>query len=188
MDIFLKKHVSLSKNELLAFGFLKDILLIIFASLFLALFSKISIPLFFTPVPIALHNSISIGYGYFLKSKRAFLAVFLFIILGATGLPFFANGNFGMHHLFSTNCGYIFGYSIAAYIIGNIFEKKEKLTTKFIALNVLFGHLIVLFLGWAWFSTYVGMKTAFILGVAPFIAGDIFKSVLLTKLIKYFAE
>jgi len=183
-----KNFESLSELKKVAFySFAKDILLIVFGVLFLGLFAKVAIPLFFTPVPIILQNSISITYGYFLKSKRAFFSIFLFIILGAVGLPFYSNGAFGLHHLFYTNGGYIIGYSIAAFIVGKIFEKnRDKLSTKFIALNILFGHLIVLFVGWSWFSTIAGMKTAFLLGVLPFIAGDVFKSIVITKFIKYF--
>ncbi len=160
--------------------FVKDFILIIFSALFLGLFSKIYIPLFFTPVPIVLQNSIAVTFGYFLKSKKTGFSILLFIVLGTIGLPFFSGGNFGLAHLMSTNGGYILGYCIAGYIVGKIFEKS----TKNISFTILLGHLIILFCGFVWFSFFVGITKAFILGVLPFIVGDIFKTIVITKLIK----
>ncbi|MFA6119420.1 MAG: biotin transporter BioY [Parachlamydiales bacterium] len=169
------------KNYTLA----KNICLIIFGAIFLGIFSKIYIPLFFTPVPIGLQNSIAVSYGFFYKSKKAALSIFLFVFLGCMGLPFFSHGSYGLLHLLSSTGGYIIGYIIAAFFVGRIFEKIKIFSLKNISLTILFGHLIVLVMGWLWFSTIVGMKTAFVLGVLPFIAGDVFKSIVITKLIKY---
>jgi len=160
--------------------FVKNFVLIIFGALFLGLFSKIYIPLFFTPIPIVLQNSIAITYGYFFKSKKAFFSILLFILLGVLGFPFFSRGAFGLMHLLSTNGGYILGYCFSGYIVGKIFEKS----TKNISLTILFGHIIILFCGFVWLSFFIGATKAFILGVLPFIAGDLFKTIVITKLIK----
>ncbi|HEU65011.1 MAG TPA: hypothetical protein ENH96_06480 [Chlamydiae bacterium] len=69
---------------------IKDICQVLFGAFFLAMFAKIYIPLFFTPVPIILQNSIAISYGFFLGSKKGSFATLLFLFLGAMGLPFFA--------------------------------------------------------------------------------------------------
>jgi len=177
---------SLAINQDIKIPFIKDITLVIFLGLFLGLFSKIYIPLFFTPVPIVLQNSIAIVYGYIFKSKKAFLSVLLFILLGGLGLPFFSKGC-GFAYLISTNAGYIFGYLIAAFIVGKIIEKNDfyrNFSLKNIFFIILLGHLTVLFCGWLWFSTFIGIKKAFMLGVLPFIAGDIFKTLAIVKLIK----
>lgn len=171
-------NFSISKK--VEIGFVKDFLLIIFGALFLGLFSNIYIPLFFTPIPIVLQNSIAISFGYFFKSKNAFFSIILFILLGIVGLPFFSGGAFGLSALLSVKGGYIIGYSIAGYTVGKIFEK----TSKNIALTILLGHLIVLFCGFIGFSFFVGMSKAFILGVLPFLVGDIFKTIVISKLIK----
>lgn len=162
----------------------KDILLVIFASLFLALFAKVYIPLFFTPVPLILQNSLAISYGFFLKGKKGSIAVLLFITLGAIGLPFFSGGHFGLSWLASSTGGYILGYFFASFVVGKLFE-KQKYSTKNAALIILFGHMIVLFSGWTLFSYFVGMKTAFLLGVLPFIATDVLKTIAITKLIQF---
>lgn len=159
----------------------KDFVLIVFSAVFLGLFSNIYIPLFFTPVPLILQNSIAITYGYFLKSKKAYFSIILFILLGAAGLPFFSYGFCGISILLGVRGGYIFGYAIAGYIVGKLFEKYGE---KNISLNILIGHLIVLFCGFIWFSFFVGISKAFFLGVLPFIGGDILKTIIITKFIK----
>lgn len=171
-------NYSLTKK--MEFSLIKDLVSVIFCALFLGLFSNVYIPLFFTPVPIVVQNSIAIAYGYFFKSKKAYFSVILFIILGALGLPFFAKGSFGISVLSGCSGGYIFGYAIAAYIVGRIFEKSAKN----ISLTILLGHLIVLFCGFVWLSFFVGMAKAFLLGVLPFIGGDVFKTIVIAKLIK----
>lgn len=173
-------NISIAKK--LEFDLIKDVLLVIFGALFLGLFSKVYIPLFFTPIPLILQNSIAISYGYFFKSKKACFSILLFILLGALGLPFFSNGAFGIETLISVKGGYIFGYAIAGFLVGKIFEKSQKN----IALTILFGHMVVLLCGCIGFSFFVGFTKAFLLGVLPFIAGDIFKSIVISKLIKAF--
>lgn len=163
---------------------IKDIVEVLFASLFLGLFAKIYIPLFFTPVPIILQNSIAISYGYFLGAKKGAAAVILFILFGLIGLPFFSGGNYSLSYLMQTNGGYILSYAIASFFVGKIFQKNRPTSQKDIAITILFGHLLVLFGGSLWLSAFVGFKKAFLLGVLPFIAVDIFKSIVITKLIK----
>lgn len=176
---------SISKiKEKKDFSSLKDICLILSLGLFLGLFAKVFIFLYFTPVPIGLQNSISIAYGCFLKSKKAFFSVLAFIVFGALGLPFFSNGAHGIFHLLTTNGGYIIGYSIAAFFVGKTLETFKSLPLKKIAFIIFVGHLLVLFSGMCWFSSFVGLKKAFLIGVLPFIPGDIFKTIVITKLIK----
>ncbi|NGX33783.1 MAG: Biotin transporter BioY2 [Candidatus Anoxychlamydiales bacterium] len=163
---------------------LKDICQILLGTFFLAMFAKIYIPLFFTPVPIILQNSIAISYGFFLGPKKSVFSVLLFIFLGIIGLPFFSNGNFGIDFILNTNGGYILSYFIASFVVGEIFQKNSDLTQRKIGLTILLGHLIVLFGGSIWFSYFVGLKKALLLGVVPFIAIDILKSIVITKAIQ----
>ncbi len=164
---------------------LKDVIQVLFATFFLAMFSKIYIPLFFTPVPMILQNSIAISYGYFLGPKKGAISVILFVFLGIIGLPFFAQGSFGIQTILGTTGGYILSYIVSSYVVGKIFQRDQDLSQRKIALTILLGHLIVLFGGALWLSYYVGLKKAFLLGVAPFIATDILKAIIISKLIQF---
>jgi len=163
----------------------KDVCLVILSAFFLGMFAKIYIPLFFTPVPLILQNSLAITYGSFLGSKKGSISVLLFVLLGIFGLPFFSNGDFGMQTILSVRGGYILSYALACYVVGKILEKKQDSSEKFTGFAILFGHLIVLFGGFLWFSFFVGLKKAFLLGIVPFIATDVLKSIVITKLITF---
>ncbi|OGN59497.1 MAG: hypothetical protein A3F40_02510 [Chlamydiae bacterium RIFCSPHIGHO2_12_FULL_27_8] len=158
-----------------------DFLLVPFALIFLISFAKIQIPLFFTPIPLTLQNSIAVFYGLYFKSKKASIILFLFLLLGAFNMPVFAYGNSGINYLCSISGGYLFGYLISAYLIGKFSELK---IIKNHSLLMLLGHFIILFTGFLYFSTFVGLKKGFLLGFLPFIFGDIIKTIIISKIYK----
>src|SRR6266571_1514568 len=71
---------------------LKDGLLVIGFSLFLALCAQLSFHLSFTPVPITLQTLGVLLTGAALGSRRAGLAMLSYLAEGALGLPVFAGG------------------------------------------------------------------------------------------------
>lgn len=163
----------------------KDVCLTLLAAFIIGMFAKIKISLFFTPVPIILQNSIAISYGSFLGAKKGSISVLIFVLLGIFGLPFFSDGAFGMQTILSVRGGYILSYVLAAFIVGKILQKNQNASEKLTGFTILLGHVIVLFGGFLWFSYFVGPKNAFLLGVVPFIATDILKSIVITKLITF---
>ncbi len=166
------------------FSIVKDIAEVIAGSIVLGFFAKIMIPLFFTPVPLVLQNSLAISYALFFKKQKAAASVLLFIFLGAIGFPFFSNGNYGFSYLASTTGGYIFGYFFACYIAKALFDRLKNKTTKNISYVVLLAHLIVLITGSLWFSIFVGINKAILLGLLPFIPLDIIKTIAIAKVYK----
>lgn len=158
----------------------KNITLVIASALILGMFAKIYIPLFFTPVPLILQNSIAICYGTFFKPKIAATGVLLFIFLGMIGLPFFSNGNFGINYFLGATGGYILAYFISACVIAKL-KEQNRLGIFNIAL---IGHMIILAIGSLWLAMFVGFYKAILLGFLPFIATDILKSVFIAKFYK----
>jgi biotin transport system substrate-specific component len=172
--------MELTLSKKINFTLLKDITLVLSLTIFLSLFAKVYIPLYFTPVPLFLQNSIALSYVFFFKKKIAFSSVLLFIFLGFAGFPVFNNGNFGVNYLFSYTGGYIFAYFISSFII----SKLQKLNKFNMFSLVVLAHLIVLTIGSLWLSYFLGIKKAFLLGFLPFIATDFLKSIFLTKIYK----
>ncbi|NGX56326.1 MAG: Biotin transporter BioY2 [Candidatus Anoxychlamydiales bacterium] len=165
------------KND---FTILKDILLTITLSILLGLFAKVYIPLFFTPIPLVLQNSIALSYVFFFKPRVALGSLLLFVFLGTIGLPFFSNGNHGLNYLLSTNGGYILAYFISSVFVLKL-KELNKLSTFSLAI---IAHIMVLAIGSFWLSRFLGISKAFVLGFLPFIATDIIKSVFIAKLQK----
>ncbi len=129
------------------------------------------------------------AFGVFLVAalfgaKKGTLAVLIYILLGAVGLPVFAGGRGGLGTIMGESGGYIMAFLPAVYLCGRIYEnnpenKKKQLLGMALGLGIcyVFGTL------WA-YTIYLGGGGAFTLGIAlgkfvlPFIIPDMAKIVL----------
>src|SRR3989338_1336836 len=112
----------------------------VFAALFAALTGAVAwfkIPLPFTPVPITLQTLMVLLSGAMLGPYYGALAMILYILVGALGLPVFAGGGSGIGALLGPSGGYLFSYFIAAFVVGKMLEKKNlTLFTKYFSFVV----------------------------------------------------
>lgn len=171
-----------------AHSWIKDVLIVVLSSFLIALCANVAIPLPFTPVPIAVQGSLILFLAAFLGSQRAVAAVALFLFQGLIGLPVFAHGASGLFILLGPTGGYLMGYLFAAFVTGWIAERLREKTplSLFVAMGA--GNLIIFLVGAVWLSQFVGLKSALILGVAPFIAGDLLKLFVSSRLLKRYAS
>ena len=79
--------------------------------------------------------------GIILGSKRGFIAQGLYVILGAIGMPIFANFTGGLQILLGPTGGFILSFPIMTYIIGYICERKNSKSYYF--LKGLFVYLSI---------------------------------------------
>lgn len=68
------------------------------------------------PVPITLQVLLIAFVGLFLGPRTAVLAVILYLLAGAVGLPIFAGGKAGLGVLFGPSGGYLVGFLFLAFI------------------------------------------------------------------------
>ncbi|HEX8633562.1 MAG TPA: biotin transporter BioY [Pyrinomonadaceae bacterium] len=154
----------------------KSITLVVAFSLFIALSAQVVVPLPFTPVPITLQTFAVLLTGALLGSRLGAAALLLYLVEGASGLPFFRGGNGGALYLaFSPTAGYLLAYPVAAFVTGWLAERgwDRKFLTAAAAIGI--GSIIVLFGGWLGLLRFYAAGQAFALGVAPFVVGDIVK-------------
>jgi biotin transport system substrate-specific component len=184
MTISSLKISKFAKSKTLSF--LPDALIVIGSSILIGLFAHISIPLPFTPVPISMQPHVVLLLAALLGSKRGALATIAFVAQGAIGMPVFAGGKAGILALVGPTGGYILGYIAAAYIVGYLVEnlKGKKISSVFFSMAT--GNFVIYLFGMAWLSTFVGVNKAFVLGVLPFLLGDLFKLVIAAKAFKTF--
>ncbi len=169
-----------SEREL---SWLESLLLIGLGSLLMSLVAPLSIHLPFTPVPIALAPHIALALGALLGSKRGALAVMGYLLQGLFGLPVFALTS-GVAILLGPSGGYLLGYVAGAYLTGYLLERKKEKTEYALFSAFAFGNLAIYFFGVCHLTLYTGFKMAILLGICPFIFGDILKILLLTKGLK----
>lgn len=78
------------------------------------------------PVPITLQTLGVLLTGAVLGARRGFLAVMLYLVAGAAGLPVFANGSSGLGVFSGPTVGYLLGFPLAAALCGFIVERLPR--------------------------------------------------------------
>jgi biotin transporter BioY len=156
----------------------RSVSLVVAFSLLTALAAQIVIPI--GPVPITGQTFAVLLTGALLGSRLGAMAMIVYLIEGASGLPFFHSGLSGLGHLFGQTGGYLVAFPAAAFITGAFAENgwDKRFWTAAVAMAV--GSVVILLAGMAWFAvlTQSSLVVAFKLSVAPYIIGDIIKILL----------
>ena len=159
-------------------GVFRDTLLVVGASLATALAAQIAVPLPWSPVPLTGQTFAVLLSGAVLGARRAFLAQLLYLAEGALGMPVFAAGAAGMARLIGPTGGYLMAFPLAAALTGGLAERgwDRRFVTTFLAL--LAGSAVVFALGLAWLARFVPAERLLVMGLLPFLPGDLIKSAL----------
>jgi biotin transport system substrate-specific component len=154
-------------------GWLRDLTLIVFGALLIAVLAQIKISLPFTPVPLTGQTFAVLLVGAALGSKRGVASMLLYIGLGALGLPVFAGGASGLAYLSGATLGYLIGFVIAAYAIGLLAERGLERSLPTSILPFLIGTVIIYVCGVTWLAMMLGsLSKALAAGLFPFLIGD----------------
>lgn len=152
-----------------------NMLLVVGASLLIAIAAQIAIPLPFTPVPLTMQPLAVILVGVALGSTRGAAAAALYLLEGFSGLPVFAQGHGGPIWLMGATAGYLFSYPFAAYVAGFVSERGWGSTIVRAVSGMLLALGVIYLGGWSWLAVLTDARSAFVAGVAPFIVADIVK-------------
>ena len=156
---------------------LRQVGLVVVASLFIVLCAHITIPLPFTPVPLTLQNFAVLVVGLTLGSRAGFAALALYLSEGMAGLPVFnPSGPGGLAQLIGPTGGYLMAYPLVAFLAGWIAESGQRSFTR-LAVAAALGE-IVLFLGgvsWLAVVTHGSWLQAAHFGLYPFLFAEIAK-------------
>jgi biotin transport system substrate-specific component len=163
---------------------LKNTILVFAGSFLLALLSKLSIPLFFTPIPLVFQNN-AVLFLAFLMGKRGFLSTLLFFSYGLGGFSVFTNGVTGLALITGPTGGYIIGYLIAAYLVAYISDNLKKKTPLKAFTVMSLGSFVIMALGCFHLSFLIGIKNAILLGVVPFIFTNIMKTLMAVQIFRW---
>jgi biotin transport system substrate-specific component len=104
----------------------KQVAIVIGASLVVALCARVTIPLP-TPVPLTLQNFGVLLVGLLLGSRRGFVALAIYLLEGALGLPVFSPiGPGGIARLIGPTGGFLMAYPLVAFTAGWIYEHTSR--------------------------------------------------------------
>ena len=127
-----------------------------------------------------------------LGGKRGTLAVLIYLLLGAVGMPVFAGFNGGLGYMLGSTGGYIVGFLLSALTMWG-FEAALGRKTWVLAVSMVLGLAVCYAFGTAWFMVVyakntgaIGLMTALGWCVIPYIVPDLVKialALLLQKLL-----
>jgi len=160
-----------------------NVLLVIGASLFIALAAQIAVPLPFTPVPMTMQPLAVILVGVTLGANRGAATAMLYLLEGFSGLPFFALGHGGPVWASAPTAGFLWSYPVAAWAAGRFSELNWGATMLRAIAGMLAALAIIYAGGWAWLATLTSPRVALASGVAPFVLADIVKVALAAALL-----
>ena len=150
--------------------------IVLCASIFVALCAHVSLPLYFTPVPLTLQPFAVLLIGLLLSPRLAAASLVAYLAEGAVGLPVFTPGPVGMAHLFGPTAGYLLAYPFAAMLISLYYNGSRRGWVAALV-SAAAGDLLILCVGALWLATFTHASAAPVLmqSVVPFLPGDALK-------------
>lgn len=143
--------------------------------------AQIAIPLPFSPVPFTLQVLAVILSGLLLGPRYGALSQALYVLVGAIGVPVFAQFHGGLGVVLGPTGGYLLSYPFAAAIAGLAAHaaanspRRRALTRSFVWGTI--GLAVIYALGAAWLSVVADLPVAAAVaqGVLPFVVFDVIK-------------
>ena len=131
--------------------------------LVVAVAARVSVPVPGSPVPQSLQT-------------LAVATLVVYLVVGAVGLPVFADGASGVDSLVGPTAGYLVGFVAAAAFMGWAVGRPWGSGVAGVVGAAVLAHMVILGLGWLRLATTLGVALAFTGGVAPFLVGGLAKS------------
>lgn len=171
--------LSASRSAVLAdlvfprLGLARDVLLIIAFAGLTALSAQISVRLPFSPVPLTGQTLAVLLTGTVLGSRRGALSMASYVGAGAVGLPVFAGGGSGLFWQLASG-GYLIGFVVAAFLVGWCVERGWD-RGPWLPTAMLLGNAMIYVPGLLQLGFFVGWDDVLVLGLYPFVPGDLLK-------------
>jgi biotin transport system substrate-specific component len=166
--------------DLVPGGLVRDVVLVVGAAVLTGLAAQVSIPLW--PVPITLQTLTVLLAGAALGPLRGGLSMGLYLIVGAAGVPWFAEGNSGIGFV---TLGYVIGFVLAAILVGWLARRGADRTFRGTIGAMVLGNLVIYAVGVPYLAIALGIDLveAIRLGAIPFLVGDALKILLAAGLL-----
>jgi len=146
----------------------------LFASI-TAILSQIAVPIPFTTVPLTMQVLAVMLCGMLLGGKLGFISQIIYLLIGAIGIPVFAQMSGGPGVIFGPTGGFLISFPIVAFIVGHFSQQhKSKIS---VMLGLILGLVTIYIIGTVQFCLIT--KMSFISGlmacVLPFVFIDLIK-------------
>ena len=164
-------------------SWITNIILIAAGSALMAVSARFSHHFSFSTVPVTGQTFAVLLIGALYGSRLGAATMIAYVAEGASGMPVFASGAGGVSAIATASGGYLFGFIIAAYIVG-WFSERGWDRSRWIVLPMLLANASIYVPGIIWLHQQFSIvdksitwSTALDYGLWPFIAGDLAKLV-----------
>jgi len=147
--------------------------------LLLWLSAKLQIPLW--PVPMTMQTYVVLVIAMAYGTRLGVATVAGYLLAGALGAPVFAGTpekGVGIPYMLGPTGGYLLGFLLSTYLMGKLAQLgwDRNLALSLAAMTL--GHLLILACGVAWLGIAIGWTRAIAVGLAPFLAATLLKTIL----------
>lgn len=165
--------------------FVQGAVLVVLGTIILAISAKIRVP--FYPVPMTLQTFAVMALAAAYGSRLAVLTVLAYLFEGALGLPVFANtppAMAGPLYFLGPTGGFLIGFILLALIVGTATDRGWDRSIPKLFAAMIVADAVVFALGFSWLAWFaqlstggqgIGVETAFMNGVVPFLLADLLK-------------
>lgn len=159
---------------------LKHLVPIALGTLFIALFAQLTLhlPAQMGRIPITGQTLAVLTVSLLLPPEQGVTATVLYVLLGAMGLPIYADGGSGWGTLAGGSGGFLLGFILAALLMGWLHRRGWQLNFGKTLIAMLLGTLVIIICGVFRLSTLYGFEKALEYGFYPFWRGAVVKILL----------
>ena len=152
---------------------------VLVGSALVAVCAHVSVPLWFTPVPVTLQPFAVVLLGLLLNPRLAFATMGAYLAEGAAGLPVFTpHGLGGVAQLLGPTGGYLLSYPVVAPLVSAWWHRSSRTFSRGLMIAGA-GSLVTLAMGATWLGIWHRMNPSVLMSeaVLPFLPGDVLKVV-----------
>ena len=131
--------------------YLKNLLIIIFGSILLAISARIKIDI--PPVPVTMQTLVLLVFAMSVGWKLSVTTFLVYLVEGSFGLPVFANPPFGgAGYLMGPSGGYLLGMLIASWLVGYLAENNYDKNYFKSLIAIFLGTIVIFIPGLIWLA------------------------------------
>lgn len=161
-------------------------ILVLTGSGLMALASRLTLPLPWTPVPITGQTFAVLLLAAMLGARLSLATQFLYLLQGVAGLPVFSAGTtWGIGRLLGPTGGYLVGFLAVSYVVGTLADHGWGKKLLSALMMMIMGEVVLFLVAIPWLKMVlpVSWSQALGLGLLPFLPGDLFKLLLAALLL-----
>jgi len=165
----------------------KQAVLVLVGIAALAIFAKIKVPMFPSPVPITLGTFAVLTIGVSYGPRLGLATIFGYMLVGALGFDVFASSSAsanGLEYMLGGTGGYLVGYVLAVAYLGWAARRGMDRTIEGMAGAMLVANVLIYVPGVFWLHQFTtGLEQTMAWGLTPYVIGDLMKLALAALLV-----